>query len=689
MDKLDKFILYNKPGTSTSTSTATTVSSNTIMSDDEESSNERRVSIDNLESSQSVDEKDYENCGRSKRKRPKPKMSQVWNFFKKSNDKKLAKCLNCGREYKTSGNTSNLNDHLKRYHPNLIAEPFVRSTNNSSEGTMATSASSSARSSNRSISPFFRREAHYDSNSLRKKELDRSLALMVAQDLQPYNIVNDTGFRSFVTLLNPRYVIPSKYTIREKIMKEMYTEACKALKNILQSTQFVAITTDSWTSLTSESYLTVTCHFITENFTLKSAVLSTKPIENGINHTSENLASALNYVFMEWNIKKKITCIVTDNASNMTKTCDILKVKHLPCYAHTINLVVQDSLALAPVKIILNRCKEIVRFIKSSNIATEIFKSEQNTDTPLKVIQEVPTRWNSAYQMFKRVLKTNEALNRTLLKVKKAPPPLSIEEITILKEIENLLRPFDEATNKVSGSSYVTISLIIPLTFGIYNSLTTLTNQIATDEGKEMYQKLMDSVEKRLVPYEKRTLTQMGTLLDPTFKQEGFRSNDNAKAAGQYLEQEMIYFLNKEESEEKEKGEEPAGNVSTSSFSGEGCDKSRLSTLFSFMNERATQKLRSKKVDAIIIKRQYLERQNTNQDSDPLLFWKVNGVEFHPLHHCALKYLCVPATSVESERVFSTTGQIATERRSRLKPKNVDILTFIKKNVWLTDKCCK
>ncbi|CAH1107872.1 unnamed protein product [Psylliodes chrysocephalus] len=111
------------------------------------------------------------------------------------------------------------------------------------------------------------------------------------------------------------------------------------------------------------------------------------------------------------------------------------------------------------------------------------------------------------------------------------------------------------------------------------------------------------------------------------------------------------------------------------------------SSSFSFMNERVSQKRSSKKIYAIIITRQYLERQNSNQRSDLLLFWKVNRTEYHPLQKCGKKkYLCVRATSVESERVFSATGHIITEKMSKLKPKNIDILTFLNKNYWLVNK---
>ena len=44
-------------------------------------------------------------------------------------------------------------------------------------------------------------------------------------------------------------------------------------------------------------------------------------------------------------------------------------------------------------------------------------------------------------------------------------------------------------------------------------------------------------------------------------------------------------------------------------------------------------------------------------------------------------YLTVPATSVSSERVFSTAGDIVTAQRANLKPKQIDELIFLKKNM--------
>ena len=54
---------------------------------------------------------------------------------------------------------------------------------------------------------------------------------------------------------------------------------------------------------------------------------------------------------------------------------------------------------------------------------------------------------------------------------------------------------------------------------------------------------------------------------------------------------------------------------------------------------------------------------------------------FDLLSRLAKKYLCVPGTSVPSERLFSKAGELVSILRNRLKAKNVDIMLFLNKNL--------
>ena len=67
-------------------------------------------------------------------------------------------------------------------------------------------------------------------------------------------------------------------------------------------------------------------------------------------------------------------------------------------------------------------------------------------------------------------------------------------------------------------------------------------------------------------------------------------------------------------------------------------------------------------------------------NSSPLEWWKVNAYAYPLLAPLAKAYLCIPATSVPSERVFSTAGDIVCAQRSLITPEHVDMLVFLKKN---------
>ena len=66
-------------------------------------------------------------------------------------------------------------------------------------------------------------------------------------------------------------------------------------------------------------------------------------------------------------------------------------------------------------------------------------------------------------------------------------------------------------------------------------------------------------------------------------------------------------------------------------------------------------------------------------DSNPLQWWKSHEQRFLRLAKPAKSLLCIPSTSVPSERVFSTAGDIVNAQCSALKPNHVDALIFLKK----------
>lgn len=70
-----------------------------------------------------------------------------------------------------------------------------------------------------------------------------------------------------------------------------------------------------------------------------------------------------------------------------------------------------------------------------------------------------------------------------------------------------------------------------------------------------------------------------------------------------------------------------------------------------------------------------------NMKANPFQWWRDNAMYYPMLSRLAKMYHSVPGTTVPSERVFSCAGDIVTAQRSSLKPKHVDTLIFLKKNL--------
>ena len=90
----------------------------------------------------------------------------------------------------------------------------------------------------------------------------------------------------------------------------------------------------------------------------------------------------------------------------------LAKFKHFPCFAHTLNLVVQKG--IQKLKTLQQKIKAIIEHFRRSTTAAEKFTSLQlqiNPDKPaLKLKNDVLTRWNSTYEMFERIANVQEPL---------------------------------------------------------------------------------------------------------------------------------------------------------------------------------------------------------------------------------------------------------------------------------------
>lgn len=417
--------------------------------------------------------------------------------------------------------------------------------------------------------------------------------------------------------------------------------------------------------------------------------------------------------------------LVTDNAANMVKAGQLLESTfHVGCLAHTINLMVQKSLKVKRVSHVLSKIRRIVGFFHRSTVAAALLKSKAELlGLPnLKLKMDVCTRWNSAHDMVSRFLELQCAVISTLrckeistIKEKDLNS-LSDEDITVAEDMVSCLKPLKDMTVLLCSEGMPTLSILMPLRKQLLGSI------LVSKEGDSPTVVEMKNVMK--TDFQSRYIGQEDILnevsaLDPRFKMLPFLNSDQASGVFSRVTADTEKFASitpvhvKTEPglpREPETAVEPGlpqlprlpelpGTDDTPvevKPSISAADTSiEISTLSTIENKPqcALQSLlgdvyvtgyeapTSPFDQAQLQVSQYREEVPVPLSANPLAWWKEREAKYPLLSRLAKCMLCIPATSVPSERVFSTAGDIITQQRASLKAKHVDRIIFLKKNM--------
>ncbi|XP_077970653.1 zinc finger BED domain-containing protein 4-like [Styela clava] len=649
-----------------------------------------------------------------------PSRSVVWKFFEVvKEDECKVKCELCGGIVSRGGKssksftTSNLKKHLEIYHPKdfeaekrrIREEEAKRHTGTSVETYFKRFQSESGetnrdRKSQLSVEEGFSRSKLWDINSSEAKVLHRLIGEMIATDCQPFSIVEDVGFKRLMGHTKPRYNIPSRKYFSETVIPSIYKSVREKVQMIVQHSENISFTSDIWTSINNTPFLSITAHTIDEHFQDNVIVLRT--IHFPDSHTSANITNIIYQVLHEFHIPSyKVHVFARDNGSNMVRGIADTGYDALPCFLHTLQLVLKDSILEQDViKELLEQCKRIVSHFSHSALANnKLTKLQKQHGLPQhKLLNSVPTRWNSIYLMLERMFEQKVAIANYVLDTPNLPT-IDANKWNLMGKLVKLLEIFHKVTVRLSARSS-TISEIIPQVKYIMHLLDvaisgprfhglggTLTS--FKTSAKLRFQKYMDSYNCILA-----------TFLDPRHKDVLFgaeRLIETSKFHRGTIRQRLLETLEKR----KLDAAIHTGESETSCSSGteSGSDNGNLppreddfsdldfekcyDCLVMETEDHATNKKSSRSESLTLFSEieRYVSCRRIEKDENPIYWCKQNKSIFPCLSSLANKYLSCPPSSVESERLFSIGGNIYTPHRNRLSPDTAEELMFSNHNL--------
>ena len=558
------------------------------------------------------------------------KRSKVWMYsgFQKTAsghlDTSQTICGICGicgvtKKYKNSPGV--MLQHLTQYHPN----EFKTESKNTP-----------------SVSSFFpkspTKEIHkYPQNHPRQKLGREKLVHWVCKSNRPLSIVEDTSFREFAELLDPKFSVPSANTIGRDVEK-LYEVKKEELKEELSTIPFAAGCNDAGSSIDGRSFVDINIFHVTDDFELKKEVLGVVEMKEAKN--AENYREKVKKIEEDFGVEGKVHAYTTDNEATMHKA--FRKDTRTGCFAHIQSKGSQKSLeSTKPLKKIRKKMRKLAKkFNKTHKFKYALERNQKARNLRTKTIkQEVKTRFTSTHTLFHSILNDSnqkegacstreisenvEAINESLEEAKvKGRESLKVTQadVNMMCNTVKVLDTLEESITLLGGAKYSTASVVLP--FEKY-----IMEKLQEDDMDPVYlhdfkKTLKEDLEARFDKNLDRELLAKCSFFDGRYKDLGFLNSDEKEKVEIDIKKELD-DLEAQGQFEKEPKKNQEKQVKRSRFLGEfdQSDEEDETVEEEFNRYKADKKLKS--------------------ESNPFDFWKSRKENFPRLAFLARKYLCV------------------------------------------------
>jgi hypothetical protein len=242
----------------------------------------------------------------------RPRTSWVWQHMPGPSNTVYHKdqcvywrCQYCPREYRESGGTTVIANHLKTHQ--VYIQEAQKATNQQLNILTAFQHGEQSQAKRRRIA-----DSSFDSATFRQV-----LIRWVTRCSVSFRMIERPEFRDLLYLLNPdiNTWLPASHTTIQAWTTEAYQDEKLRVQQALQSAQSkIHFTVDLWTSANNKALMGIIAHYFAENGDLRESVLAFRELEG--QHTGENQAELIMVVVAEYGIASKVGFFMMDDAEN-------------------------------------------------------------------------------------------------------------------------------------------------------------------------------------------------------------------------------------------------------------------------------------------------------------------------------------------------------------------------------------
>ncbi|XP_066341528.1 zinc finger BED domain-containing protein RICESLEEPER 2-like [Miscanthus floridulus] len=199
----------------------------------------------------------------------------------------------------------------------------------------------------------------------------------------PFLQFEDHYLQPWIDTMQPTFIVKGRHTIHSDCFKK-FEDLKKELHTELQSLDSrVCLTSDIWTASQNLGYMAITAQYVDAEFKIKKKIISFKVLEYP--HSGFAIEEETMRCLTEWGLR---------------------------CSAHILNILVQDGMTV--IHTAIKKIRELLKHIDSSVSRLPMFNSlakGMGLASKSGIYLDIPTRWNSTFQMLREALKYKAVLN--------------------------------------------------------------------------------------------------------------------------------------------------------------------------------------------------------------------------------------------------------------------------------------
>ncbi|CAF1126829.1 unnamed protein product [Rotaria sordida] len=396
--------------------------------------------------------------------------------------------------------------------------------------------------------------------------------------------------------------------------------------------------------------------------------------------------------------------LVKDSFRSLLENNEVFRI---PCFAHTIQLIVKDG--LKETQSILSSLEKVSTIAKLSHKNTKF--AEKLEMMKISIPRAVITRWNSQFLTVESILAIPTLeLNEILIELKHSNLCLNVRDLAVLNEFVALLSLLAEVTTTTQRDNSPSISLVAPSILAIYFDLknennniqhtTTLCNALISSLLSRfggLLEQLEIDVNETGIEFKKKNqfydlykdpVFLFTPFLDGMFKLNWITESFLPDAAKERIcaRIKKLIFDNGVIIEYTKEASVPVDVEPVQEEQVHGAESSSPSALkrkrlFSNIHNDQKYSKKTKSIDSNNYIKEEISRYLNDRNNDNMILLKPTASNsYNTLAKLATKYLCIPTTTATVERVFSQSGFLCRAHRARMSRKTLQQLTLLKCN---------